>query len=346
MRNVLIAIQNYHVALGGLILSLLVHIIFLILFRAYDILPLYYFNWFSVLLFSVLIIFTLKKSKFLLWTIVLLTIEVITHQILATSLLGLNYGFEYLFIPLAAYLILLFAGNFKAVLISFVTASAGMAVSFGSGFYMGPTYAMPISIKSFIHVLNLFSAFVITSIVAMIFSFISRKFQDRLLRESRTDNLTKIFNRKRATEFLLREFSRYQRGDAEFALSIGDIDDFKKINDTYGHQTGDTVLIKAAQTMRAILRQQDIIARWGGEEFLFILPDTSLDQGIQAVEKLRFALSDLFFEENGHTFQISMTFGIASARQENDPEKIIKLADDALYQGKESGKNRIVASEN
>lgn len=126
---------------------------------------------------------------------------------------------------------------------------------------------------------------------------------------------------------------------------ISDIDHFKKINDSYGHDGGDFILVKVAQCFKETLRSQDIACRWGGEEFLILLPETNLTGATILAEKFRSLMETLSLEHNGHSIRITMSFGLGSY-DENcmDVDGCIKRADECLYIAKASGRNRVVSS--
>jgi diguanylate cyclase (GGDEF)-like protein len=135
---------------------------------------------------------------------------------------------------------------------------------------------------------------------------------------------------------------RFKRHHKPFTLILCDIDDFKEFNDTYGHDCGDFILVSIANMMRSMIREQDQLARWGGEEFLFLLPETDLKSGVIVAEKIRKAIAAQDFEYTSHALSVTLTFGV-SASQHSDMsiDECIKQADRALYQGKEAGKNRV-----
>jgi len=157
-----------------------------------------------------------------------------------------------------------------------------------------------------------------------------------------TDTLTGMPNRRNITNLMAKEVSRCLRNGGNFSLIMCDIDFFKKVNDTYGHDTGDYVLKRVSTIIQEKLRQQDVVARWGGEEFLVMLPETGIEDGFLTAEKLRVALENETMEFGGHSFSITMTFGVAVFEKDLGIEKSIKKADDALYQGKQTGRNKVV----
>lgn len=151
------------------------------------------------------------------------------------------------------------------------------------------------------------------------------------------DPLTQIYNRIKLDESLQIELDRANRTKREFSLIMTDIDFFKKVNDNYGHQIGDEVLVKFASQIKSNIRKTDILGRFGGEEFIIILPDTNKDGALKLAQKLRKIIENYKFSEN---FQITASFGVSSY-QENDTETTItKRADDALYKAKENGRNQ------
>lgn len=167
---------------------------------------------------------------------------------------------------------------------------------------------------------------------------------DKLRELSSKDFLTNLLNRRAFLERLEQEMSRIRRQDDRFCLALIDIDDFKLVNDNYGHEAGDKVLQNVARTFVASTRKQDIVARWGGEEFIFILPSTPLDQGTMAFEKVRRAVEELNFVVNGSSLKVTATFGVVEVTPDCVLERSISSADEALYTGKRSGKNQVVTA--
>ncbi|MCD4750238.1 MAG: tetratricopeptide repeat protein [Thermoanaerobaculales bacterium] len=159
---------------------------------------------------------------------------------------------------------------------------------------------------------------------------------------ARTDPLTKLSNRLDILDKLRSEAIRFERGKRNFALILCDIDDFKGFNDRYGHSCGDSILVAVSATMTAVLRRQDSVGRWGGEEFIVLLPETDLDGGRAVSEKIREAISLTRLSCDGQFFSVSMTFGVAGYDPEVGLERCIQMADEALYFGKRNGKNQVV----
>lgn len=158
---------------------------------------------------------------------------------------------------------------------------------------------------------------------------------------SHTDHLTGIPNRRDIMEKVHYEMFRAERTHKPFSFLFADIDKFKNFNDTYGHDCGDVVLKTVAQVMRSMLRKPDYIARWGGEEFLVVLPETSLENATLVADRIRIRVADTEFSYAGHIFKVTITLGVAQFDQRLGIEHSINLADKALYRGKEAGRNRV-----
>jgi len=157
-----------------------------------------------------------------------------------------------------------------------------------------------------------------------------------------TDHLTQLSNRLDMMEKLNYECSRFERSAVQFSIAIGDVDGFKEINDTYGHQAGDMVLTNIAQLLKESTRKQDIVGRWGGEEFILMYPKTNLQGALIVTEKIRKSIDDAEFEYDGKKIHATITFGVATYDKKMDIDECIKIADEALYKGKKRGKNCVV----
>lgn len=160
---------------------------------------------------------------------------------------------------------------------------------------------------------------------------------------SRTDTLTGLFNRRHIKEKIQDELKRFQRTGRSFAVIIGDVDYFKKVNDTYGHNGGDFLLRAVANELCNAVRDYDTVARWGGEEFLCLLPETDTNTAIMIAERMRSLIASKNFVWEGVEIPIHMTFGVTIARQDDTEQQVISRADQALYKGKENGRNKVVA---
>ncbi|MBK9444112.1 MAG: GGDEF domain-containing protein [Comamonadaceae bacterium] len=167
---------------------------------------------------------------------------------------------------------------------------------------------------------------------------------DRVSSLARHDPLTGALNRQGLDEALNREVSKFKRQDSPLCMALLDIDNFKKLNDTLGHATGDVALAHLAGVAREVMRPQDTLARYGGEEFVILLPDTPLDKGIEAMTRLQRELTKRFFMAGTEKVLITFSAGVAQlAANETGPDAI-KRADQAMYLAKRAGKNRVLGA--
>ncbi|WP_151944393.1 sensor domain-containing diguanylate cyclase [Aliarcobacter butzleri] len=163
-----------------------------------------------------------------------------------------------------------------------------------------------------------------------------------LLRLSITDNLTKLYNRVKLDKSLQEEMNRSLRYNTNFSIILLDIDYFKKVNDNFGHQVGDEVLIESAQILSKNIRNVDILGRWGGEEFLVICPETKIEDAIKVASHINEAIKLHKFSTYPNT--ITMSLGVASFNKDiKNVDDIILNADKALYQAKEEGRDKVIA---
>lgn len=152
-----------------------------------------------------------------------------------------------------------------------------------------------------------------------------------------TDYLTNLPNRRYMTKRINEEVDRSKRSQRKMTLIMADIDSFKKINDTYGHDCGDLVLKKVSEIMQSNTRKQDVISRWGGEEFLLMLPETDVDGGRNVAEKIQAAIAADAIHYGEKEILVTITLGVAEFDFDLDVDENIKRADKAMYIGKQIG---------
>ena len=167
---------------------------------------------------------------------------------------------------------------------------------------------------------------------------------DRVSAEARHDPLTGALNRKGLDEALERELSTVRRKETPLCMALLDIDNFKKLNDTLGHAKGDEALNHLASVARECMRPQDTLARFGGEEFVILLPDTPLDRGIDAMTRLQRELTKRFFMAGTEKVLITFSAGVAQLAQGEEAHDAIRRADQAMYLAKRAGKNRVLGA--
>lgn len=158
-------------------------------------------------------------------------------------------------------------------------------------------------------------------------------------KETRTDPLTNLPNRREIMDIIHYEQARSERSRKPFTIAIADIDNFKKFNEKFGYECGDHVLVSISGIMRNAIRKQDHLARWGGEEFMFIFPETDLEGGKIVCEKIRNTVENNIFEYKGSKFSISITLALSLVDYKIAVEDCIKNIDNALYIEKQQGKS-------
>jgi diguanylate cyclase len=164
-----------------------------------------------------------------------------------------------------------------------------------------------------------------------------------------TDGLTKAYNREAFDSYIRKIVDRNMIKQSPFSLLMLDIDDFKKINDAYGHQIGDRVLVALVKKCTEFIRDEDFLARYGGEEFVIVLPGASLRNALKKAQRLRKAIAGTRYttdkEKGGKGLSITVSIGASSFSKKDSVSTVIDRSDQALYQAKRTGKNRVVSEE-
>jgi len=166
-----------------------------------------------------------------------------------------------------------------------------------------------------------------------------RKAVERIQQLATRDELTQLFNRRHMMSLLEFHTRQIKRTGAEFCLALIDLDHFKRINDTFGHGVGDMVLRGFAQHAVVILRESDVMARWGGEEFLILFPDTRLDKAELGLRRLREMINDLAVAGEVPELRAHFSAGVTECLPGETIESVIERADQALYAAKARGRN-------
>ena len=164
-----------------------------------------------------------------------------------------------------------------------------------------------------------------------------RRRRNQMIYIANHDSLTGLKNRRFFTTFIAHQQAVVQREGTRFCLAIGDIDHFKRINDTHGHQMGDAVLIGMANCFNEILAQSDVICRWGGEEFLMFIPESDVGLAYPVLEAIREVVS----EQNIHGITPTISFGVVESDGKQSLDELVKAADLLLYKAKKNGRNRV-----
>ena len=165
---------------------------------------------------------------------------------------------------------------------------------------------------------------------------------EEMSRVAITDPLTRIMNRRGITVGLLDAMAQAERYRTQLTVAMVDIDHFKEINDTYGHEAGDRVLKNVAAILSDALRMPDKVGRYGGEEFLIVLPHTTLPQGSKIVERIRASVSKTNFDLGAKKARLTISIGVTQFKPGEDLEQLMSHADKAMYDAKKGGRNLVV----
>jgi len=185
-------------------------------------------------------------------------------------------------------------------------------------------------------------------VAASVFSTALARMGERQRRLSRRESLTGCFNRRAFYEIFPREVERGRRLGQGVALVFLDLDHFKRVNDRHGHETGDRVLQLLAARLRGIIRETDLLFRWGGEEFVILLPHTAATEAPALAERIRAAVAERPFVTHDSYPAVSMTVSVGVAGEAGSviaPDALLARADAACYRAKEAGRNRVVAEQ-
>ncbi|TBO28287.1 GGDEF domain-containing protein [Aquabacterium lacunae] len=323
------------VLLGTALVAGVTHLCFLLLMLWAGVQVLAVVNVASVLCYWLM--FHLARRGQLRGALIMAGVEVIGHAVLALWVLGWGSGFHYyLLLPLPV--VIVSSVIHRGDKLFFTPALAGVAIGVDVAFRTrAPQVVLDLPVLNFLHYFNLVACMVILCFLAAFYFLQIQKVERQLRALATTDPLTQLSNRRALMDVIRHEERRLQRGRQVLSFVMADIDHFKQVNDTLGHDAGDEVLRQVSQTLAAGVRDIDHLARWGGEEFLIVLPDTDAGEAVQVAERLRQAVA----RQPVRGLPITATFGVSEVREGETAEQAISRADSALYAGKRAGRNRV-----
>ncbi|PKM94358.1 MAG: hypothetical protein CVU84_09800 [Firmicutes bacterium HGW-Firmicutes-1] len=329
-------------------LGLLLHLSFAIIFHLLDIHILARINYVSIFIYSFCVFINRKAYH----NLALLTalFEVVVHSVIATLLLGWSVGFHYYILCIGS--LSFYATTIKIhlkIAVSVFLLITYILLSYLTDGIAGP-YTLNVTHSALFNYFNIICSFSVFTFMAYLYSHSVGKVEYALRKENvvlgvdaNTDVLTGILNRRYIMKVIEERIRDYQKNNESFVLVMSDIDDFKSLNDKYGHECGDIVLSAVAAFFLKNLRKDDLISRWGGEEFLILLPKTTISEGEAVVEKIRERLSNHTILYQREEIRITMTFGICEFYENMSFSDLINIADQRLYKGKNQGKNCVVS---
>ncbi len=330
------------------------HVLLCLLFAYANVFPMAIVNIFSICIYAACYYIATSGKTLLFYCIVYF--EVFMHVLLATLMVGEQAGFTLHLIAITAVDYLCCYGyvtgnhtdnKFHPIVYCFFSFGLLAFLRYFSNTHV-PLY--PFQEDYLYHVFYITNflitmcslIFTLSMFITQIFALRRRLMHQNSLLEilSTTDTLTGLSNRRIVMKFI----DDIKLNPVAFCVILADIDDFKKINDSYGHNCGDKVLIAVANIFQTCIRKSDILCRWGGEEILVILPLCNIENAVTVAEKIKTALADSKVIYEDQKINVCMTFGISSSEEALNVESVVHKADTYLYYGKKHGKNCIITA--
>jgi diguanylate cyclase (GGDEF)-like protein len=326
----------------GVLIALVIHAAFIVLFYFIGSALMAAFNVGSVLLYALCI--KLIHAGYRNLVIVLCWLEVLTHAVLAVRSIGWDSGFHYYLLVIIP---LIYASSSRKVInIILMTLLICMSYILMDAYMrtVDPYISVSRNALDYIRYANILFTFGFLGYIAFVYVHTVALAEKQLLLQATTDPLTRLYNRRYLLEIAGYELKQFNRSRKPFSFIICDLDDFKNINDRYGHEAGDRALMTVSDLLRNQLRENDSIARWGGEEFLILMPDTSIDSANEIAGRIRNSIAAAQLKLGKANLPLTMTMGVSEIRPGETIDACISRADQALYRGKQSGKNRVMVA--
>lgn len=272
----------------------------------------------------------------------LIGLEVLGHAWLASWLIGWDSGFHLLMIPIVPVALMnneIGAARKKRLALVVTLAYVAMAVLTAG---RTPVYPLDPALLRTLQTVNILTMFGVLTHLSLAYFATMRRAHEELDRIASTDPLTGAMNRRRLAETGARLEARRARHGGDLSLLLVDADHFKQVNDRFGHDCGDHVLCHISRSLAHIVRAEDSVCRWGGEEFLVLLPEAGIEEAKAVAERIRGQVEGSPADTPQGPVSITITLGVACAKEGERFEQLVRRADAALYAGKASGRNRVV----
>ncbi len=269
----------------------------------------------------------------------LIWLEVFGHAAVGSILVGWDSGFHY-------YLLMFIPAIAVSTRVPVIVVLLALLLVFYLGLHTishATGVLTPLSVTGMwvVHAVNVAIVFAMASYTARFYYNTVRRAEHKLVELATQDPLTGLANRRNLIARAEQEIARARRSGAPIALMIADIDHFKQINDQYGHDTGDQVIHQIAQLLSGLCREQDTVSRWGGEEFLLLIPATGIEDARLLAERFRLAAEATHIEHADAKIAITLSFGVTALAVIEPLGVAIARADRAMYQSKAAGRNRV-----
>lgn len=332
----------------ALIACLAAHVLYFALFAVYGIREMAIFNAGSVLFYIATIVLARRVKEKL--TLVYLSVaEIIVHAAVATVFVGMRPNFA-MFLLMIIPIVFLMPNKIKAIpfIVMGISILLYHLLWILDGQLGGLRYELQTHEVTVLYVINALIGTFVLIYVTYIYT-LTKLYQEAKLRVqneslkflANVDPLTRLSNRRAMNEELKRIVSETRQSEANYVVGLGDIDNFKRVNDTYGHDYGDVVLSEVAKILQENMPKYGCAARWGGEEFLFAIPNAGTAEGVKLAEKIIHEVGIHEFRKGDASFFVTMTIGVCAAGPKDEVDAVISAADKCLYRGKSGGKNRV-----
>lgn len=330
-----------------------VHVCLLVFFLYLNVLPLVIFNLFSVVMYLYLTVL-LRRKKYT-KAFFLTYAEIFLHTVVAILLVGWELGFPLYnlgIVPVSFYVTYTTPGFRKPIKYPLILMVINMLITIACRFYdyfVGPVYQLDLHGELLLfHAFNTIIAYLLVGVFSLLFLVELRSNEVALMRKNREldhlanyDVLTALLNRRSMEERVHQAMLRKEEMGQDFCVALGDIDDFKIINDTFGHDCGDQVLRHISRILMDEMEKEDCVCRWGGEELL-ILMSGELETAYKKVESLRKRVESTPILFDSQIIMFTVTFGVCQYHPGEKYHQLVRRADSKMYIGKNSGKNCVV----
>lgn len=328
--------------LGGSIVGLVAHAIFLAAFYTIGASELVVFNVGSVLLFGFCIYLAQHGREYLAMTFA--QVDVLVHSGVAVMYLGWDSGFHYYVFCLIPPLIALPGGPaFRRLLFLAVCGALYLGFDMASGM-LTPAMSLDPEVLHRFRAFNILASLAILGYLVLLLRALFMSAEMRLTNIATTDLLSGLYTRRHGMTLIHSEMERAAKSDTPLAFVLADIDDFKRVNDRHGHEVGDHLVAAIGKRMRAAIRREDMVVRWGGDEFLLILPGQDIASACVTAERVQHSVASNPVSVDALQLEVGMTCGVAQYSVGDTVESCVRAADAALYEGKRRGRHQVVAA--
>lgn len=325
------------------IVAAIVHVAFASVFYMNHVSLLAGVNVVSVIFYS-LVFMLMKAGVHQIVICTLVAIEHMGHAVLAVYLIGWDSGFHFyvMLIPPVMMLSPVRTVSIKALLVLImITFYILMDYSLRNAV---PVFEVPSVVLSGLHYFNLLSVLLLMVFLTGLYYRLVASSQKKLEKMATTDSLTGLHNRRSLEQAAASAIENHKRNGVALSVLLCDLDKFKQVNDEYGHQVGDQVLKAFSALITDVIRSGDFAARWGGEEFLLLLPTTKAEVAIIVAERIRQQFEQLPVVGALDDLRVTVTIGISEFYAGDTFDHLVARADEALYRGKNSGRNQVILS--